>query len=86
MEKTGITSGKVGVFPRAFRAAPFSGLGTAGHLDPFAVDKSIGNFAPGLMEIAPCGLPGNPQFYGSFLLFKSFEIDQADQLDLLGLE
>ena len=32
------------------------GLGTASHLDPFAVDENIGNFTPGLMEIPPRGL------------------------------
>ncbi len=71
---------------RAFRTPALCGLGAAGHLDPFPVDERIGNFSPSLVEIAPSGLAGDAQFFCRLFLFETFEIDEPDQLDLIGLK
>jgi hypothetical protein len=75
-----------GLILRAFRASAFRCFCTAGHLDPFSVDQSIGDLAPGFVEIAPSGLAGDPEFLGSFFLFEPFEIDEPYQFDLIGLQ
>jgi hypothetical protein len=72
--------------PGALRASPFSRFCAAGHFNPFPVDQSVSDLAPGIMEIPPCGLTGNPQSLGSLFLFKAFEIDETDQFNLLRFE
>jgi hypothetical protein len=80
----------MGIFPtmitRALRAPAFSSFGTAGHFDPFPVDQSVSDLTPGIMEIPPCGLTGDSQSLGSLFLFKTFEIDETDQFNLLRFE
>ena len=70
--------------PEAIRAPAFGCSCTAAPLDPFPVDQC--NLAPGIMQIPPCGFAGYPQSLCRLFLFKSFEVDKPDQLDLISLE
>lgn len=74
------------VILRAFRAPAFRNFRAAGHLDSFAVDECIGNLASCLVQVAPCGLAGDPEFFCRLFLFEPFEIDEPYQLDLIGLQ
>ena len=72
--------------PRAFRAPAFRRFRAAGHLDALPVNERIGDLAPRFVEIAPGSFAGDPEPFCRFLLFKAFEINEPDQLDLVGLE
>jgi hypothetical protein len=76
----------IGSVPRALRASSFCCFRAAGHLDPFPVDKSIGNLPSGFVQVAPRGLAGYPEFFCRLFLFEPFEIDEPDQLDLVRQE
>jgi hypothetical protein len=71
--------------PGALRAPAFRCFYAAGHLDTLAVDECIGNFPPGFVEIAPCGLARDPEFFRCLFLFQPFEVDEPDQLNLIGV-
>jgi hypothetical protein len=71
---------------RAFRAPAFRCFCATGHLDSFPVNECIGNFPAGFVQVAPRGLAGDPEFFCRLFLFKSFEIDEPYQFDLIGLE
>jgi hypothetical protein len=70
----------------ALRASSFCSFCAAGHLDTLAVDERIGDLAPGLMQVAPRGLAGDPEFLCRLFLFKAFKVDEPDKLDFVGLE
>src|SRR5208283_340653 len=72
--------------PGTLRAPAFCRFLAACHLDPLTVHQGIGDLAPGLVQVPPRGLPGDPQFYRRFFLFEPLKIDETDQLDLLGLQ
>lgn len=69
-----------------FRAPAFRRFRAAGHLDTFAVDKSISNFSPGFVQVAPRGLAGDPEFFCCLFLSETFNIDEPNRFDLIGLQ
>jgi hypothetical protein len=70
----------------AFRALPFRWFCAPCHLNPFPVDESIGNFPSGFVQIPPCSLTGDTKSLGSLFLIQPFEIDKADEFNLLRFE
>jgi hypothetical protein len=70
----------------ALRAPAFRSFCAAGHFDTLPIDECISNLFAGFMEIAPCGLTRDTEFLCRLFLFEPFEVDEPDQLDLLGLE
>jgi hypothetical protein len=70
----------------AFRAPAFGCFRATGHFDSFPVDQRICDLAPGFVKVPPRGLAGDSQSLGSLFLFQAFEIDKANQLNLLRFE
>jgi hypothetical protein len=85
-KKVPIVLSMIGGVPRALRAPAFCRSRAAGYLNPFPVDKSIGNLPTGFMQVAPRGLAGYSEFFCRFFLLEPFEVDEPDQLDLVWLE
>jgi hypothetical protein len=69
--------------PGALGASPLSRFCAAGHFNAFPINQCVSDLTPGIMEIPPCGLTGDPQSLGRFFLFKTFEIDETDQFNFL---
>lgn len=74
------------VSPGALRAPTFRRFLASCHLYPLTIYKSIGDLAPGLVQVPPRCLPGNPESLCRLFLFKPFQINEPDQLDLIGLQ
>jgi hypothetical protein len=72
--------------PGTLRAPAFCSFRAAGHLDTLAVDERIGNFPAGFVQVAPRGLARDPKSFRRLFLFKSFEVDEPYQFDLIRLQ
>jgi hypothetical protein len=67
-------------------ALPFRFQSASLHIDVFPVNQRVGHFAPCFMEISPGSAAGDSQGCRGCFLFKPFQIDQPEQLDLLRKE
>jgi hypothetical protein len=68
------------------RAVSFPPPWTLRHLEDLSMDQGISDLSPGCMEIPPGGLPRDSEVNGSLLLFKAVEINEPENLYLIGLE
>jgi hypothetical protein len=72
------------ILPGALRAPAFRCFLAASYLDPFTVHQCIGDLAPGFVQVPPCSLTGDAEFFCCLFLLKPFEINKADKLDFIG--
>jgi hypothetical protein len=74
------------LFPVPPRAVPFPPPWTLRHLEDLSMDQGISDLSPGCMEIPPGSLPGDSEVNGSLFLFEAIEINEPENLYLVGLE